>query len=658
MNFSNKIPIALIGTVATMVIAQPTAALAISADEVGKIAKSITVLIDSKNPGSGIIIKRNGNTYTVLTARHVFKDERAKYEIVTPDDKRYLLNYSSVKKLPNIDLAFVEFTSSQTYSVAKIGNSDLATEGKAAYVAGFPKTSGAINSSIYNFTDGRITANASRPLEDGYALVYSNNTLPGMSGGPVLNENGEVVGIHGRADTRAAESSSINQDIQIAKTGFNLGIPINTSLRFLASSQVDLGVKVPSAPVATGPKADDFYIQGVNRFYQGDFQGAIAAYDRAIQLNPNYAAAYFNRAETLLNSEDSKGALEDLNQALRISPNNVEALLIRGSARQQLGDDQGATDDWNQVVRINPRSATDYSTRGRARVSLKDYRGAIEDFNQALKIAPNTPFTYILRSMAYQNLQDYQSAIIDCDQALRINPNFVLAYDKRAGIHFQLRDYESAIADYDRALRINPNLARAYSYRGYARYKLRNYQGAIADYSQALRINPNYADNLYYRAIARSDLGDKQGALSDYQKAAELYQEQGKKYDYQEAINKIKQLENNAPTRPTSTILLSANSSLIAGKSSVLPSDGSLYEEHTFEGRAGQSVTITVESSDFNTYVALFGPDLKLLATNDDISPSNTNSALTFTLSASGRYRVIVNASNKGERGRYNLTVR
>lgn len=659
MNFSNKIPIALIGTIATIVIAQPTAVFAISADEVGKIAKSITVLIDSKNPGSGIIIKRNGNTYTVLTARHVFKDAEAKYEIVTPDNQRYLLNYSSVKKLPNIDLAVVEFTSTQTYSVAKIGNSDLATEGKAAYVAGFPKTSAAINTSIYNFTDGRITANASKPInDDGYALVYSNNTLPGMSGGPVLNENGEVVGIHGRADTRAAESSSINQNIQIAKTGFNLGIPINTSLRLLASSQVDLGVKVPTAPVATGPKADDFYIQGVNRFYQGDFQGAIAAYNRAIQLNPNYAAAYFNRAETLLNSEDSKRALEDLNQGLRISPNNVEALLIRGSARQQLGDDQGATDDWNQVVRINPRYATDYSTRGRARFSLNDYRGAIEDFNQALKIVPNTPFTYILRSMAYKNLQDYQSAITDCNQALQINPNFVLAYYTRAGVYFDSRDYQSAIADYDRALRINPNLARAYSARGYARYKLGNYQGAITDYSQALRINPNYADNLYYRAIARSDLGDKQGALSDYQKAAELYQQQGKKYDYQEAINKIRQLENNTQTRPTSTALLSANSSLIPGKSSVLPSDGSLYEEHTFEGRAGQSVTISVESRDFDTLVALFSSDGKLLAKNDDISRSNTNSALTFTLPASGRYVVVVNAYKKGERGRYTLTVR
>ncbi|WP_333309512.1 MULTISPECIES: PPC domain-containing protein [unclassified Microcoleus] len=103
---------------------------------------------------------------------------------------------------------------------------------------------------------------------------------------------------------------------------------------------------------------------------------------------------------------------------------------------------------------------------------------------------------------------------------------------------------------------------------------------------------------------------------------------------------------------------LITNSSLIPGRSSALPSDGSLYEQHTFVGRAGQSVTISVESRDFDTLVALFSPDEKLLAKNDDISRSNTNSSLTFTLPASGRYTVVVNANKKGERGRYTLTVR
>ncbi|NJR21813.1 MAG: serine protease [Richelia sp. CSU_2_1] len=449
MNFSNKIPAALIGAVATIVIAQPLTLAAISADEVGKIAKSITVLIDSKNPGSGVIIKRDGNTYTVLSARHVFQDPQAKYEIVTPDDKRHAVNYNSVKKLPNMDLAVVEFTSIETYSIAKIGNSDLATEGKAAYVAGFPKTSAAMSRSIYQFTDGRITANASQALEDGYSLVYSNNTLPGMSGGPVLNENGELVGIHGRADTRAVESSNINQNIQIAKTGFNLGMPINPSLRSLDAARVDIGVKVPSAQVATGLKADDFYLQGGDKYRKGDYRGAIADFDRAIALNPNYFEAYNDR----------------------------------GWARYELGDKQGA--------------------------------------------------------------------IADYDRTLKINPNFALAYNNRGIARSDLGDKQGAIADYEQALKINPNYADAYNNRGWARYELGDKQGAIADYDRALKINPNFALAYYNRGNIRYELGDKQGAIADFQKAADLFQQQGNKNSYQDAINKIRELEKNAPTRST-----------------------------------------------------------------------------------------------------------
>ncbi|MDQ2100407.1 MAG: DVUA0089 family protein [Tychonema bourrellyi B0820] len=89
-----------------------------------------------------------------------------------------------------------------------------------------------------------------------------------------------------------------------------------------------------------------------------------------------------------------------------------------------------------------------------------------------------------------------------------------------------------------------------------------------------------------------------------------------------------------------------------------LPSDNSLYREYTFEGRSGQSVTISLESKDFDPYVALFGPNDRLVAQNDDENDSTKNAFMSVTLSATGRYRVIVNAFDATGRGRYSLTVR
>lgn len=117
------------------------------------------------------------------------------------------------------------------------------------------------------------------------------------------------------------------------------------------------------------------------------------------------------------------------------------------------------------------------------------------------------------------------------------------------------------------------------------------------------------------------------------------------------------ELKATAPTELTNFILREEGT-LQPGESSKLPSDGSLYREYTFEGRVGQSVTITLESTDFDPYLALFAPNGRLLGENDDVSESNKNAFLSVTLRANGRYRIIVNAYDASGHGRYVLTVR
>jgi tetratricopeptide (TPR) repeat protein/V8-like Glu-specific endopeptidase len=508
IKFYDAIAPAIIGAAITLL--QPQFAVALSSNEVGKIAKAITVLIDNQNgSGTGVIIQREGNTYIVLTAKHVIETQ-AKYEIVTPDGQRYSLDYKTVKKLPEVDLAILQFTSKQAYTVAKIGNSNGATEGTTAYVAGFPQATAAISNTIYNFVTGRITANASKPLRDGYALVYSNVTLPGMSGGPVLNDQGELVGIHGRGDEADIETSKINSTVAYVKSGFNLGVPVNTFLRMSTQAGVDLGVSPPSVPTATAPKADDFYIQAGDKYDKGDFKGAIADYTKAISLKPKYLDAYNNR----------------------------------GLARYNLGDFQGAIDDYNQSLTINSQDADSYNNRGLARSALGDKKGAIADYNRAIEINPNYVFAYNNRGIAHNSLDDSKKAIADFNQALKINPNYAEAYGGRGISRYQLGDKKGAIADYTQALRINPNLAPPYASRGIARFELGDKKGGITDFNQALRLNPDFAPAYTGRGIARYTLGDKQGAIADLQKAANLNLEQGKTDDYQQLLELIKKLQS------------------------------------------------------------------------------------------------------------------
>lgn len=234
--------IPIVGTVVMINTVPTSPIMALSATQISRMAKNITVLVEGPGSnGTGVIIDKSGKTYRLLTAGHVLADINPGEEayVLTSDQKRHLINTNKIKLISGVDLAVVEFTSDRSYSTAKLGNADNLMEGMTVYVAGFPLPTTAIDASLYTFVPGKITATASQRLRDGYGLVYTNDTLPGMSGGPVFNEKGEVIGIHGRADT--TQTQTTGYDNIYIKTGLNLGVPLTP----------DLLAKVRTAPSTT-----------------------------------------------------------------------------------------------------------------------------------------------------------------------------------------------------------------------------------------------------------------------------------------------------------------------------------------------------------------------------------------------------------------------
>jgi Peptidase family M23/Trypsin-like peptidase domain len=197
-----------------IVVLQPLVVIGLQPFEVSAIAKKVTVSIEGFNPGSGVIIgiNKSNNNYQVMTAWHVI-EEKGKYLIRTFDDKIYSFDINTIQRMPNIDLAIVEFTSKTPYPVANIGDSNKLTEGGNVFVSGYP-TNGPFNlGRIYKFLPANIDTLLKKMSKDGYSLGYDNFSINGMSGGPVWNKDGELVAIHCATEIRTLTGASGNYGI-------------------------------------------------------------------------------------------------------------------------------------------------------------------------------------------------------------------------------------------------------------------------------------------------------------------------------------------------------------------------------------------------------------------------------------------------------------
>lgn len=220
------------------------------------------------------------------------------------------------------------------------------------------------------------------------------------------------------------------------------------------------------------------------------------------------------------------------------------AYLSMGIDRYKEGNYQRAIEDFSDAIRLNPHIAPAYNYRGSSRRLLGDRQGAIKDYHFALQAIPkNAAIVYNNLGIARSNLGEKEGAIAEYDRALRINPHLLSAYYNRGVARAEMGELRGAIQDYSQALRINPNLASVYYNRGVARAELGEKQGAIDDFTAALKINPNLASAYYNRGLAYASIGDIAGALADYQTAADMYQQQGKEEEYQDAIARIRELQ-------------------------------------------------------------------------------------------------------------------
>ncbi|MBD2183607.1 trypsin-like peptidase domain-containing protein [Planktothrix sp. FACHB-1355] len=171
----------------------------LSVNQLYSLARLITVkVLLGDTWGSGILIRRQGSVYTVLTNQHVLTAGDSPYQIQTYDGRLYQANWIKSVNFEGRDLALLEFHSTDVeYKVASVGSSSTLSEGDEVVAAGFPFTIDRSKKIGFVFTTGQVFIVLDKDLNLGYQIGSTNDIQKGMSGGPLLNRWGEVVGING-----------------------------------------------------------------------------------------------------------------------------------------------------------------------------------------------------------------------------------------------------------------------------------------------------------------------------------------------------------------------------------------------------------------------------------------------------------------------------
>lgn len=134
-----------------------------------------------------------------------------------------------------------------------------------------------------------------------------------------------------------------------------------------------------------GQEAKALYEEAIQKKRAGTPQEALALLDRALALDPEYVAAYYERGIVKVVLIDYEAALPDFDTCIRLFPDSKKAYMSRGYVRRVLTDYEGAISDLNTVIKLDMNSGEAYLYRGFLHELLGRQDSACADFYKALQ---------------------------------------------------------------------------------------------------------------------------------------------------------------------------------------------------------------------------------------------------------------------------------
>ncbi len=528
------------------VLATDTNALLMPRGTYEKTLHSIVQIRVGRSSGTGWILDKENRW--IVTSRHVVETaENAKIvfptikdgrPLTSPEDYQNEANFSKgtiVDSLQSIDLAIIQVDSLPEGSTALVLAQSSSMPGDRVHTIG-----GRPNASIglWKYSTGVVSqiSAVTMLIDDwifsGHAMQSNIDINQGNSGGPIVNDEGEVVGV-AMAIGKDVSASSYAVDLATLRTYLDEVEPL------LISESIEDRIKLGRRHRVEGRYASARrYLTGALRqqpdsaealaergwtFLQTqDYNTASADFEEAIECNRTTSLALHGMARVQRHRSEFKEALKNISAAIANSSEDAELYHERAMIFQGLNSSDQAVADLNQAIELSPSNLYYRKERAELLMSIRQLDRARSDVVFALERLPSDAALHNLLGLIHLLAKDFSKAAQSFLQATKLDKSQPGYVNNLAAAMHELGAYEDSLAILSRAIKLSPKNKVFYVNRAETYYKLKRFQEAYEDVNRAIQLDGKFAAAIHLRGQIQQQLGRDEEYRKDLILAAQL----------------------------------------------------------------------------------------------------------------------------------------
>ncbi|MBE9066530.1 tetratricopeptide repeat protein [Leptolyngbya cf. ectocarpi LEGE 11479] len=255
---------------------------------------------------------------------------------------------------------------------------------------------------------------------------------------------------------------------------------------------------------------------------QERYDEAIASYQKAIALDPDYATAYNNLGTTYSELKQYDDAIASYQKAIALDPDYAKAYSNLGTTYSDLKQYDDAIASYQKAITLDPDDATAYNNLGNTYSDLKQYDDAIASYQKAIALDPDYATAYNNLGNTYDDLKQYDEAIASYQKAIEIDPEYDYAHDRLGWVYLLYDQLDKAQQSFEKAVSLDETDRSYILNLGLVHARKNNLESAHDCWQRGLKLIEG--DSLYDKAVIALyvlALGDSEQGITDMQTTIE-----------------------------------------------------------------------------------------------------------------------------------------